>query len=304
MLDLNDLRYFVEVANRGAFTAAARALEMPTSTISHRIRELEKAVGLTLFARSPRKVSMTEAGEELYRHAVATLERAEAAQRAMQSRTKTVSGEVRYTLAVATATFAMPPVVSSFLRAQPGVRLVELAINRRVDLALEHFDLAIRAHSGELRDSGLVTRPLAEVPWFLFAAPSYVAEHGPFVGPEDLASQSTLFMKRGKLVPAWSLVRSRGKAHDPFVVALEPRIVGGCMATLKSAAVAGLGIVALPGYVCREEMTAGALQRVLPDWVAEKSRLTALFRAPPSAATSAFLEHLVRELPRAVRVSD
>jgi DNA-binding transcriptional LysR family regulator len=101
LLDLNDFRYFVEVVDRGGFSAAGRALERPTSTISYRIQQLELELGLTLLARTSRRVAMTEAGEEFYHHALGILERAAEAENGMRGKTTEPNGTVRYTVAVA-----------------------------------------------------------------------------------------------------------------------------------------------------------------------------------------------------------
>src|ERR1700754_4650025 len=113
MLDLNDVRLFVDVVDRAVSTAAGRALEMPTSTVSYRILQLEKQVGLTLLSRTSRSVTVTDAGQEFYQHAIAMLEHADKAERAMRERLTAPSGTVRYTVGIVTAQFAMPAVVTS-----------------------------------------------------------------------------------------------------------------------------------------------------------------------------------------------
>lgn len=304
MFDLHDFRYFVEVAKRGSFAKAARALGLPTSTISYRIQQLEKQLGVVLLARTSRSVSMTDAGEEFRRHADAVLERAEQARAAMRRRLDSPSGTVRYTASVATSIFAMPGIVSSFLEAHPSVNVVEQSNNSQIDIVGEGFDLAIRAHSADLPDSGLMQRPLADVPWFLFAAPSYLDAHGTPAHPDELQGHATLFMKRDNVAPSWRLASQRREKREHVTVPLTPRMHGECMVTLKAAASAGLGVVALPAYVARDELACGKLRRALPDWLAAESRLTAILpeRRGMSVATRAFLDHLVARLPAAVRL--
>ena len=95
MLDLNDFFHFVQVVDRGGFSAAARALRIPKSTLSRRLQELEKTLGIRLLQRTSRRVAMTEAGSEFYRHAVATLREAERAETAMRTRLREPTGTVR-----------------------------------------------------------------------------------------------------------------------------------------------------------------------------------------------------------------
>jgi DNA-binding transcriptional LysR family regulator len=303
MLDLNDFRYFVEVADRGGLSAAARALERPVSTVSYRIQQLERELGLTLFARTSRQVTLTECGMEFYSHAVATLARADEAELAMRSLSKEPAGTVRYTVATATAQFAMARMVASFLEKHPKVEIVQHAGDNNVDIVADRFDFAIRAYSGSLPDSTMVQRPLAEAPWHLFASPGYLESVGTPQTPDDLGGCASLFMKRDSVTPSWRLRR----ADDPeqvVQVGIRPRILGSCMVTLKQSAAAGLGIVALPAYVCRDEVRAGTLRRVLPDWIAADATITVLMpsRRGMTAATRAFIEHIAEAFPDAVRL--
>lgn len=302
MIDLNDFRYFVEVVERGGFSAASRALQRPTSTISYRIQQLERALGLTLLARTSRAVATTEAGEEFYRHATAVIDRANEAEGVMRGRSLEPIGIVRYSVAIDVAHFAMAEMLGRFMRRYPGITLVQHVSNAAVDIVADRYDLAIRAHSDPLPDSQLVQRPLAlDVPWHLFAAPDLVARAGPFLSPGDLETVDTLFMTRGPVEPVWRMIAEadRSRVAD---ISLRPHILGNCMQTLKQAAEEGVGIVALPAYICRAEVASGRLARVLPDWRAGESRITALMphRRGMTAATRAFIDHIAAEFPHAL----
>ncbi len=301
MLDLNDFFYFVQVVDRGGFTAAGRELRIAKSTLSHRLQELEKRLGVRLLHRTSRRFGMTEAGSEFYRHAVATLREAERAETTMRNRLKEPSGTVRCTASIATMQFAVGEVVPGFLIRYPKVIVVAHATNQLVDLVGERYDVAIRAHSGPLPDSMLVQQTLAPAPWFLFAGAAYFDAHRMPEAPRDLAHHPSLFMMRSGVDPTWHLRESRERSKE-VAVPLTPRFVSDDMKTLKRAAVAGVGIVALPGYVCREELGSGSLRRVLPDWKADDSTLTALMpnRQGVLPSVRAFVNHLAAELPKAV----
>jgi DNA-binding transcriptional LysR family regulator len=301
MLDLNDFFYFVQVVDRGGFTAAGRALRIPKSTLSHRLQELEKSLGVRLLYRTSRRFGTTEAGNEFYRHSVAMLSEAERAETAMRHRLREPTGTVRCTASIATMQFAVSEVVSSFLVRYPKVSVVAHATNQFIDLVGERFDVAIRAHSGPLPDSTLVQQTLAAAPWFLFAGSAYLdANHTPQT-PRDLHQHPSIFMMRDGAAPIWRLRESRERSKE-VEIPLTPRFVADDMRTLKRAAVTGLGIVALPGYVCREEVRSGTLRRVLPNWRAEDSTLTALMpnRQGVLPSVRAFVNHLAAELPKVV----
>ncbi len=303
VLDLNDFFYFVQVVDRGGFTAAGRTLRIPKSTLSHRIQQLETNLGVRLLNRTSRRFGLTDAGGEFYRHAVMMLREAEQAESAIRHRLNEPTGTLRCTAAIATMQFAMRDLLPDFLFRYPNVNVVAYATDQFVDIVGGNFDVAIRAHSDPLPDSTLVQRALTPAPWFLFAGNAYVDANGPLDGPRDLAKHSSLFMMRTGVSPVWRLRRSGGRREE-VVVPLKPRLLMDDMLSLKQAAVSGLGIVALPGYVCRDEVHSGALRRILPNWIAADSTLTALmpYRQGLLPSVRAFVDHLAAELPKAVLI--
>ena len=301
MLDLNDFFYFVQVVDRGGFTAAGRTLRVPKSTLSHRIQELEKNLGVRLLNRTSRRFGMTDAGEDFYGHAVAMLREAELAETTIRQRLTEPTGTVRCTAGIATMQFAMSDIIASFLVQHPKVDVVAHATDRTVDIVGENFDLAVRAHSDPLPDSNLVQRTLAPAPWYLFAGSDYLDAHGAPQTPQDLNGHPSLFMMRTGVAPIWRLRHAR-QARDEIVVPLTPRLTGDDMLGLQQAATKGLGVVALPGYIARASVRSGALRRVLPDWLAGDSTLTALvpYRQGLLPSVRALLDHLAVEFPKAV----
>jgi DNA-binding transcriptional LysR family regulator len=301
MLDLNDFFVFVQVVDRGGFTAAGRSLPAPKSTLSHRIQQLENNLGVRLLNRTSRKFGMTDAGEEFYRHAVVMLREAEVAETAIRHRLSEPSGTIRCTGGVATMQFAMSDIIAGFLVQYPKVNVVLHAVDRTVDIVGENFDVAVRAHSEPLLDSNLVQRTLATAPWFLFGGSDYLDANGTPENPRELQNHPSLFMMRTGISPVWSLRHTR-QAKNEVVVPLTPRLLSDDMIGLQRAAIKGLGIVALPGYVCREAVKSGGLQRVLPDWIAGDSTITALipYKQGLLPSVRAFLDHLATEFPKNV----
>lgn len=299
MLDFNDFYYFVQVVDRGGFTAAGRGLGLPKSTLSHRIQQLEAELGVRLLNRTSRQFGMTDAGTEFYHHAVAMLQQAERAETAIRHRLTEPIGTVRFTAAVATVQFAMRDMVADFLGRFPKVNIVGHATDQAVDIVAENFDIAIRAHSAPLPDSTLVRRTLAPAPWFLFAGAAYLDAHGGPETPHDLAKHPSLFMMRTGIAPMWRL-RHAANSKDEVIMPITPRLLSDDMVGLKQAVVAGLGIVALPGYVCRGDVQSGLLRRVLPTWTADDTTLTALipYRQGLLPSVRAFIDHLAAEFPK------
>jgi DNA-binding transcriptional LysR family regulator len=305
MLDLNDFFYFVQVVDRGGFTAAGKTLGVPKSTLSYRLQQLEESLGVRLLNRTSRRFGMTDAGQEFYRHAVAMLQQAEQAENVMRVRLSEPSGAVRFTASVATAQFALRDMIVSFIAKYPKINLVQHVTDQKVDIVGENFDVAIRSHSAPLPDSTLVQRTLAPAPWFLFAGKSYVEQNGMPAKPQDLTRHPSLFMMRAGVAPTWRL-RNPGRGNkEAVILPLAPRLLSDDMVSLKQAARAGLGIVALPGYVCRDEVRSGKLVRVLPEWLADNSTITALipYRHGLLPSVRAFVEHLAVEFPKVVSIA-
>ncbi|NPT43074.1 LysR family transcriptional regulator [Paraburkholderia sp. 1N] len=299
MLDLNDFYYFVSVVDRGGMTAASRSLSVPKSTISYRIQQLEASLGARLINRTTRQFSVTDAGLEFYKHAALMLEKAQAAEAIVKGRLVEPGGIVRVTTAVAIAEFATAKVLPEFLGRYPKINVIQHVTDASVDIVAENFDLAIRAHSNSLPDSNLIKRTLGFAPWRLFAGQRYVKEFGMPNSPEQLAHHNGLFMMRTGVQPTWLLRRSDGIEHR---VPLRPRVMTNDMVGLKAAAQMGLGIVALPAYICREDVISGRLQPVLPEWSAGESTLTALlpFRHGVLPSVRAYLDFLISEIPKAL----
>jgi DNA-binding transcriptional LysR family regulator len=299
--EVNDFFYFVQVVDRGGFTAASRTLRTPKSTLSHRIQQLETNLGVRLLNRTSRRFGMTDVGEEFYRRAVLMLREAEVAETAIRHRLSEPTGTVRCTTAIATMQFAMRDAVASFLDRYPRVNLVAHATDQYVDIIGENHDVAIRAHSEPLPNSTLVQRNMTPAPWFLFAGAAYLDAQEPVNTPREVGNHPSLFMMRAGVKPVWRLRRATRRGEE-VVLRLTPRLLIDDMLSLKQAAIAGLGVVALPSYVCREDVKSGALRRVLPDWIAGESTLTALtpYRQGLLPSVRAFIEHLAAEIPKAV----
>jgi DNA-binding transcriptional LysR family regulator len=303
MLDLNDFFLYVQVVDRGGLTAASRTLRTPKSTLSHRIQQLEGNLGVRLLNRTSRKFGMTDAGEEFYRHAVAMLREAELAESAIRYRLSEPNGTVRCTGGMATMPFAMSDIIADFLIQYPKVSVVVHAIDRTVDLIGENYDIAIRAHSAPLPDSTLVQRTLAAAPWYLFAGADYLDANGEPKKPQDLQDHPSLFVMRTGVEPVWRLRHAR-RAKTETMIPLTPKLLSDDMVGLQQAAIKGVGIVALPGYICCAAVKSGVLRRVLPNWIAGDSTITALipYRKGLLPSVRVFLDHLATEFPKHVLI--
>ncbi len=276
MLDLNDFRYFVRIAECGGITAASRNLNVPKSTVSHRLQQLETSLGVRLVNRTSRSLSMTDAGDLFYRHAVAMLERADLAESAVRERLMEPSGTIRFTTAVATSLFALRPMLSDFIRRHPKVNVILHTSDDQVDIVGGSYDLAVRAHTGPLSDSTLVQRILAPAPWFLFAGPAYLERRGVPFTPEDLAGHDTLIMCWRPGFPiAWKLQSpdARRSRRTDRVRGL-PAMTWSCSSKPRRMVSGSWLFPAMSAAKTSTQARSGGSP--LPEWLAGEARITAV----------------------------
>ncbi len=269
--DLNDYFYFVHVVEKRGFSAAAEALGVPKSRLSRHIRQLEQRMEARLIQRTTRQFNVTELGQTFYAHARTVVDEMDKAESAVRRKKNLLSGNVTISCSVGVAQFALKELIARFLADNPLVNVSQQVTNQSIDMVASGVDLSIRGHIGPLPDSSLIQRPLAQVEWQLFAASDYEDEHAALVEPSDLDKHQTLALGWQSPQGEWILERQPG---EKVVVKIAPRLKSDDMSTLKHAAANGVGIVALPAYVCREEVESGQLRRVLQDWHAGAAQLS------------------------------
>ncbi len=302
-MDLNDFLFFVTIVDRGGFTAASRVLKVPKSTLSQRMMKLDTGLEVRLLTRSSRHVGLTEAGRDFYGHAAGVLREADMAQAVVRQRLSEPSGVVRCTAGIATMHFGLSDIITGFLSRHPKVSIIAHSTDRFVDIIKENYDVAIRGHSEPLADSDLVQRTLATTNIMLFAGASYLEAQGEPATPRDLEVHSALCMMREASPGTWHLRHVRRELEDVRVMS-RARLVSDDVLTLQKAAIQGLGVVALPPYVCEEAVRAGQLRRILPDWTLGTATMTALipYRQGMLPSVRAFLDYLSEEVPRTMLV--
>jgi DNA-binding transcriptional LysR family regulator len=268
--DLNQMVVFAAVVREGSFTAAARALGQPKSTVSKRVAELERRLGARMLHRSTRRVQTTVEGAAYFASCERVVRDAEAADRAMMDRESTPRGLVRLSAPVAMGAF-VAPILEAYLHAHPGVALDVVLVDRRVDLIKEGFDLALRA--GPLRDSALVVRRLAQTERCLCASPRLFADRAAPRHPRELARHECIAFRTEPGKATWTFERG----HRATTVAVTGRYSVSSGALARSGALAGLGIANLPRFLVADDLLAGRLVPVLPGWPLKRGEIHLLY---------------------------
>ncbi|HYG06108.1 MAG TPA: LysR family transcriptional regulator [Stenotrophomonas sp.] len=291
-IDLNDLAYFVHVVEQGGFSQAGRALGMPKSKLSRRIALLESRLGVRLIQRSTRHFSVTEPGQDYYRHCKAMLDQAEAAEEAVARLRAEPRGIVRVACPVAMLHSRVGGMLAEFMLAHPKITVLLEATNRRVDVVGEGIDVAIRVRPPPLEDSDLVVRVLGTRAWCLAASPRLLAQYGVPELPTDLARIPALDLAPARAAQGWELI---GPNDQVAHVQALPRMVSDDMISLRTAALAGSGVVMLPRMMLAEALAAGELLQVLPQWAPRHGIIHAVFasRRGLLPAVRALIDHLV-----------
>ncbi|MFB9262815.1 LysR family transcriptional regulator [Bradyrhizobium erythrophlei] len=288
---LNDMALFVEVVKARSFRRAAHTIGVPNSTLSRRISGLEKAIGLRLLHRTTRKIELTEAGQLYFERCRRIVDEARLAHEQLGEMLAQPSGVLRVSLPVDFAMTFLAPQLAEFTRRYPGISFEFDLTPRRVDLVAEPFDVAIRM--GELPDSTLIARKLAEIPRYLFASPRYLALSGEPSRPADLDKHECLDFPRGG---AWTL-RDGVQSVD---VTVGGRFRLNSIGMIRRMALLDLGIAMLADAIVAEDLADGRLRRVLPKWQATPVAVHAVTetRLLP-AKTQRFIEFLSECLNRA-----
>lgn len=292
--DLNDLRFFVDVVEQNGFAAAARKLGMPRSRLSRRIGLLEERLGVRLIQRSTRRFAVTEIGREYYRHCVAMMVEADAAQETIDRMRSEPQGVIRMACPSSVIYFQLADIIASFVADCPKVEVQLESTNRRVDVIREGFDLAIRVRFPPLEDSDLVIRKLAESRQRLVAAPALLKDFSRTVVPADLALLPSLAWEPAKPEHEWRLEDAQGATS---VIRHRPRFVTEDMVALRLAVLKGVGVCQLPTFVVADDLRTGRLIDVLPGWAPRSGIIHAAFPSRRGLLPSvrALLDRLAKE---------
>lgn len=257
---LRGLELFAKAVDLGGLSRAALALGMSASAATQHIQTLEREFGVRLLDRTTRRIALTEAGALVLDNARRALEAVEEARAAAASTQHEPRGRLRVSVPVSYASRRLGDAIAGFLAAYPGVVLDIVADDRRVDLVAEGFDVVLRV--GVLADSTLISTRLAPSPLIVCCAPSFVTKHGTPGRPEDLARLPCLEYSLRNQSGSWTL----HCGEQTVAVRVEGSLQANNGELLRSAAMAGLGIILAPEFLVDADLQSGHLIRVLPDW--------------------------------------
>ena len=296
---LQEIAIFVNVAETGSFTKAARRLGITPSGVSKSLRRLEEKLKVRLVSRTTRSVHLTDEGRvlaEQYRQIITEVEEAEAL---LNRRLARPSGRVRLQVPVGLGRRIVVPLMVTFTRELPEISIDVEMSDRNADPAEEGIDASIRI--GEPSDSRLVARKLGDIPFLLVASPQYVREYGAPSTPNDLVHHQCLsyYVPQSGRYREWDF---RLGNEQTFVKSFPGRLNVNNAQALMQAAISGAGIALISSFMASDAIKLGELQVLLKDyrsfgppaWLIYGERRFQLPRV------RALIEYLVENVPKAL----
>lgn len=268
---LYSMQVFVRAVELGSFSAAAAELDISPQLAGKHVQALETSLGIKLLNRTTRRQNLTESGQVFFERAKNILAEMEAAEALMAESRATPRGRLRISAPITFGSHALAPRIPQYLQENPEVSIELSLTNRTVELLDEGFDVVFR--TGELPDSGLQARALAPLRLALCAAPAYVQRSAPLQRPEDLNRHECLIFSHTSMRTQWSFEGPEGRVSIP----ITGRFTTDSGEALRAVAVAGHGILLQPLALVSDELEAGRLLRLLPDYEALARPLHMLF---------------------------
>ncbi|HTJ65122.1 MAG TPA: LysR family transcriptional regulator [Alphaproteobacteria bacterium] len=267
-----EMEVFVQAAQRGSFAAAAKAMQLTPSAVSRSVARLEDRLGVRLFQRTTRALSLTAEGEIYLTRATGLLSDIEEIERSFAADAAEPRGRLRVNASVPFGTYGVIPVLPKFLETYPRMILDLSLSDDVVDLIEERADVAIRI--GPLRDTTLRAKLLGRSKMAVVAAPSYLEKHGKPAHPDGLAGHNCLNFNFRRSADRWPFRVDGTIANYPIV----GNFLGNSGEVVRLMAVAGVGIARLAHYHIAADLAAGRLVTVLePFNLGDLEEIHALF---------------------------
>lgn len=291
----NSMLWFACIVDLGSFGQASERLGIPSSTLSRKLRELERNLGIRLLERTTRRMHLTEAGAVFYQHCVAMRREVEDAQLAVGQLQSTPSGVLKVASLYTFGSQYLAPLLGGFLQQYPDIRLQLTLNDTAVDLLAEGTDIAL--HVGPVEQGGYRFRKLGEAVMRLYASPRYLDRHGRPSHPDELVNHVTLAQspnpERERVV--WQLWQPE---HEALRVQLRPALVSNEPLSALNTALGGHGIYFGTSLMARPHLAEGALEAVLPSWRGPTLEFHAVFPSrsglPPKVRV--FIDYLAEHI--------
>ncbi|MYM36403.1 LysR family transcriptional regulator [Duganella sp. FT94W] len=274
-INLNRLATFVAVVEAGSLTAAADRLGLAKSMVSKHMQMLEQEIGVGLLLRSTRKLSLTEAGRAFYAASKQLLKAAELAVEQARSGSESPQGTLRVACPIDYGLIVVSPLLAQLRARYPALKIDLTCGDHIIDLIAEGIDVTVRL--GKLADSGLMATRVDQLVRWLVASPAFIARHGMPRTPQDLPPLPHVALSVLAQPAQFSLTDRAGKQVD--VRMLNTAFSSNTAYATRAAALSGDGVLCATTFSVKDDVAAGRLVRVLPDWTLPESDIHAVYPA-------------------------
>jgi DNA-binding transcriptional LysR family regulator len=293
MDSLTSMKVFCAVVDNGSFASAASKLGLSRAMVTKHVMNLENHLNIRLLNRTTRRLSLTEAGASYHERCSQILTEIEDAEAQARQASAEPRGTLRINAPYSFASLHVAPFLSDFLAVHPDLKLDITLNDRFVDLIEEGFDVAVRI-AGTLPESSLVARKLAPCRMVLCASPEYLERRGEPQTPADLERHNCLGYPLCSTPGGWTLISQDGRRHT---VKANGNIRANSGDILRAATLAGCGVMLLPSFIVGDELSAGRLKALLPDYQVQELSIYAVYpsRRHLSAKVRAFVAFLAEK---------
>lgn len=288
-----EMRAFAAVVEAGSFVGAADALGVSKAAVSRQVAELEARLGVRLLHRTTRRLSLTGEGEVFHARARELLGSLEEMEAEVAARSGRAVGTLKVSAPASFGVLHLAPLWPGFMARHPQVRLEVTLSDRVVDLVEEGFDVAVRI--ARLGDSSLVSRQLASTRLMLCASPRYLRKHGRPRHPSDLAEHAVIAYSLLSVGDDWQFTGPDG----PVQVRVQPRLRTNSGDTCRAIALGHEGIVLEPSFMVADDVAAGRLVHLLPEYRSLEFGIHAVYpsRRLLAPKVRALVDYLAQALP-------
>lgn len=259
------LRAFIDVAEMGGFSKAARRMGVATSSVTRLIDALEQSLGSALLTRTTRQVTLTDAGAAYLEQVGRVLSDLEEADGSVADTGEQAVGPLRVSMPVTFGRLCLGPHIAGFLQQNPRVSLDLVLSDAYLDLALERIDVAVRIGS-PINQPNLIVKHLSDHHRYVVASHEYLERKGVPSVPQDLRAHECLRFAYGAGPQRWSFFRSDTTEHIEANVEVEGRLAVNNSDVLREAVLSGFGIALLPQWLVEADVAAGRLRRLFEDY--------------------------------------
>lgn len=294
MIQLTDVRVFLEVVNAGSFTTAARTLKLPKSSVARQMARLEEELGASLIARTTRTLELTDEGQTFLPHARRLLDDSIEASNVIRSHAEGASGLLTVTASGTFGRMFLAPHLATFRKRHPNIRIDLKLTAKKMEIGVGQADIAIRL--GPIVDPNLGVQSFGRIDFCLVATPAYLKGRASITKPLDLGKHELIELRP----PASDNQLELHKDGKIECVRCVPGIIIDDPDTAKVVCLAGGGIATVPTFLVAHEIHDGTLVRVLPEWSLTSAPISVVYakQVAPPLRVRAYLEFLFATIGR------